>query len=132
MVEQAVVRIDGKLAEEVRTYCRITGISISHALDEAVSEWLEVNALIKLRTMHEAIKARGPKAKLNRREQELLARHEHSDSDGSIYHLHNGEPVPQQWRVSTVRATGNRAKTLSPNPVTGLGSTFAASGGGDK
>jgi hypothetical protein len=98
MVEQAVVRVDGSLAEEVRTYSRISGVSISRVLDEAISEWLEVKAVVKLSTLHEAIKARGPKAKLTQGEKELLARYEHVEGEGNVYHLHNDAPVPVEWR----------------------------------
>jgi hypothetical protein len=100
-MEQAVVRIDGKLAEEVRTYCRITGLPITQVLNEAISQWLEVPAITKLSILHEDIKRRGPKAKLNMRELELLARYEAQDPDGdkNVYHLHNDEPVPLVWRL---------------------------------
>ena len=54
-MEQATVRIDGKLAEEIRTYSRVTGVSVSRALDEAISEWLEVKAMVRLSTLHENI-----------------------------------------------------------------------------
>ena len=39
MVEdQALVRIDGKLAREIRIYCRMMGLSISTVLNEALSD----------------------------------------------------------------------------------------------
>jgi hypothetical protein len=127
-MEQAVVRVDGNLAEEVRTYCRITGVPITQVLDEAISRWLEAVAPARLSGLHEGIKERGPNAKLNFRELELLGRYEKT-AEGHTYHLHNEEPVPAQFRVATIRATGNEAKMLTPNPVTGAGPGFAAQGG---
>jgi hypothetical protein len=125
-MEQAVVRVDGNLAEEVRTYCRITGVPITQVLDEAISRWLETVAISRLSAMHEGIKERGPNAKLNFRELELLGRYEKT-ADSQRFHLHNDEPVPHTFRVAPIRG-----KLPRPDPVTGIGSTFAATAGGDE
>jgi hypothetical protein len=128
-MEQAVVRIDGRLALEVRTYCRITGLPITQVLDEAVNKWLESTATARLSGLHEDIKARGPKAKLNGRELELLGRYEQTP-DGGTYHLHNDDPVPMEFRPAPIFATDDAAKMLTSSPVTGVGSVLAAQGGG--
>jgi hypothetical protein len=80
MVDKALVRIDGRIATEVRTFCRITGISISTVLDQAPTEFIERGGLLQpIENMHANIKRRmeenGTKVRLTTGERELLARY---------------------------------------------------------
>jgi hypothetical protein len=140
MPDQSVVRVDTHLLDEVQTYCRITGISLTTVLNEAVAAWIEGGRLHSrlepiLKQVQERVAAKGSKARLSLREQELLARYlpqndlAEGEEPHNAIHLHNNDPVPMEWRVAKIYASGSRAKTLSPNPGTGIGSTFAATGG---
>jgi hypothetical protein len=139
MPDQSVVRVDTHLLDEVQTYCRITGISLTTVLNEAVAAWIEGSHLHlplerMLKQVQDRVEAKGSKARLSLREQELLGRYlpqedlKEGEEPQYAIHLHNNDPVPMEWRPAKIYATGGRAKMLSPDPVTGIGSTFAASG----
>jgi antitoxin component of RelBE/YafQ-DinJ toxin-antitoxin module len=109
MPEQSVVRVDSKLLDEVQTYCRITGMSVSTVLNQMLAEFIERGDLhIRLESMlkkvQERVEKNGSKARLSMGEQELLARYlpqeelEPGEEPYSTIHLHNNEPVPVKWR----------------------------------
>jgi antitoxin component of RelBE/YafQ-DinJ toxin-antitoxin module len=109
MPEQSVVRVDSKLLDEVQTYCRITGMSVSTVLNQMLAEFIERGDLhIRLESMlkkvQERVEKNGSKARLSMGEQELLARYlpqeDLKDGEEPYYtiHLHNNEPVPVKWR----------------------------------
>lgn len=47
-IPYAVVRLDGKLMEQLRTYGRHTGVSAKRCVDEAVANWLKTVAPARL------------------------------------------------------------------------------------
>ena len=83
-----------------------------------------------LKEVQERVQEKGSKARLSLREQELLARYlpqedlQPGEKPHNAIHLHNYDPVAMEWRVAKIYVSGKRAKELSPNPVTGVGSPF--------
>jgi hypothetical protein len=133
MPVQSVVRVDSKLLDEVQTYCRITGVSVSTVLDEAVSHWIESGRLHSplesmLKKIQERVAKNGPKARLTLREHELLGRYlpqeDLKDGEKPHYaiHLHNNDPVPMHLRPAKLHLSKEQASDLVTNPETGVGS----------
>jgi hypothetical protein len=113
MPDQSIVRVDSKLLDEVQTYCRITGISLTTVLNEAVAAWIEGGRLhIPLESMlakvQERVEKNGSNARLTLREHELLARYlpqedlQEGEKPHYAIHLHNNDPVPMQYRVAKI------------------------------
>jgi hypothetical protein len=85
---QSTVRIDSNLVDELRTYQKLTGIPISKSIEEAVDHHLNI-IHSRLQIALAEIKAKGPDARLNKAEKELMSR---VTSDGAI-HLHDKERI---------------------------------------
>jgi len=112
MPDQSIVRVDSKLLDEVQTYCRITGISLTTVLNEAVANWIESGRLhIPLESVLAKVQARveksGPNARLTFRELELLGRYlpqglKKGEKPHYAIHLHNNDPVPMHLRPAKI------------------------------
>ncbi len=117
MPDQSIVRVDTRLLDEVQTYCRITGISLTTVLNEAVAAWIEgchLHAPLErmLKQVQDRVNEKGSQARLSMRELELLGRYlpqeDLKEGEEPYYtiHLHNNDPVPMQFRPAKLYTNG--------------------------
>jgi hypothetical protein len=66
-------RLDGELAEKLSLYSSLTRIPVYSCIDEAVSNWPDTVAVVRLALIYEEIERRRPNARLSPSEKELVA-----------------------------------------------------------
>ena len=101
-------RLDGELAEKLSLYSSLTRVPVHRCIDEAVRNWLDTVAVVRLALIYEEIESRGRNARLSPSEKELVAIVEDENNK-------QGQSINRNLGLNESARKRDRGRSTNPN-----------------